>query len=492
MSKISIDYIDKNKENNIPVDFINSINSRLNFNQLKAVTSINGYFLVIAGAGSGKTSVIIYRTLYLLHLNISPKKILIITFTRKAMNEIRERIKPILSNYKDIYIETFHSLAYKFLKKFSKNKHFTIMDANITLNLIKKSPFYLKALNICSADILINFISKPFTDNFVTNLLKPLNRFDKKILINFYEDIQNFKKKENLYNFDDLMAEYLKLLKLNLIPKFFDYIMVDEYQDTDKIQVNILKILSKNCNLMVVGDDYQSIYSFKGGLIDNILNFSNEFKNVSTTVLNINYRSSKPIVELSNEFAKTLKFCFKKTVLANCQSNLKKPVLHIFKTHKDEIVFISNKIKNLLASNPTMTIAILFRNYLYMEYFIQLFKKFHLSFNIAYNPFLESVFNVKNFNNDSQITFSTIHSSKGLEWDYVFIPLLLDGIIPTSVGTNIDIEEEKRLFYVAITRAKMYLYLSYPLTFYNDYGFFQTPSNFIDNISSDFFNIKRN
>ena len=126
-----------------------------------------------------------------------------------------------------------------------------------------------------------------------------------------------------------------------------------------------------------------------------------------------------------------------------------------------------------------------------MEEFIKYFKLFNIEFNVSSNPFLENILKNKFSNIDTNLTFLTIHSSKGLEWDYVFIPLLLEGIIPSSVGEVINLEEEKRLFYVALTRAKKELFLSYPLSFYSDFGLFNTPSQFIEKISSSFFNIKR-
>ncbi|MGL4897743.1 MAG: 3'-5' exonuclease, partial [Cetobacterium sp.] len=152
---------------------------------------------------------------------------------------------------------------------------------------------------------------------------------------------------------------------------------------------------------------------------------------------------------------------------------------------------IFDKIKYILELNPTATIGILFRNFIYMEEFIKFFESSNIKFNIASNPFLENIFKHKFHNTNITLSFLTIHSSKGLEWDYVFIPLLLEGIIPSSIGDALNLEEEKRLFYVALTRAKKELFLSYPLSFYSDFGLFKTPSQFIENIDSSFFNIKR-
>lgn len=268
--------------------------------------------------------------------------------------------------------------------------------------------------------------------------------------------------------------------------------MVDEYQDTDKMQVEILKLLSKSGNLMVVGDDYQSIYNFKGTSMENITNFYRDFPMAKISILKRNYRSTYEILQLANEFSKSLKYCYYKK-LENKNISLKKPTLNIFRDHSQEVLSILNKIKNILKDNPKDTISILFRNHIYMENFIKIFKSLNMDFYIYPNSFLESLFDESIFINthDASLTLLTIHGSKGLEWDYVFIPLLLDGVIPTSIGDYIDFEEEKRLFYVALTRAKKELFLSYPLSFYSDYGFFNTPSIFIESIDSMLINIKR-
>ena len=456
-----------------------------------AVTNLNGNYLILAGAGSGKTRVIIYRTLLLLNLEIPDNNILILTFTRKAVTEIKNRISTVLPT-SNVHIETFHSLAYKFLKKYTQNKFFKILTFDENINLSKKSIYYKDVLNLFSYDFITKLLSYPKENLFKTYLFKNLDKKSQSLIKIFFEDLDNLKKIENFYTFDDLLINFYNLLKLNLLPIKFQYIMVDEYQDTDKIQVDILKLLSKNNNLMVVGDDYQSIYSFKGTLIDNILNFYNDFPNVKTITLKKNYRSSYEIVNLSNEFSKFLKQCFYKKLISN-NSSIKKPNLHIFKNQVDEVTYIGNKIKTILEKDSSCKISILFRNYIYMEEFIKFLKNLNLDFYIPENPFLENIFKniVSLSNSKGSLELLTIHSSKGLEWDYVFIPLLLNGIIPTSIGEHQNIEEEKRLFYVALTRAKKELFLSYPLSYYNDFGFFNTPSPFIELIDSNFFNIKR-
>lgn len=460
------------------------LQSSLNFEQLIAVTNLNGYFLVIAGAGSGKTRVIIYRTLLLLELKINPKNILILTFTRKAILEIKNRLYNFYPNT-EVQIETFHSLAFKLLKKFSQNKNFKILMSDDYLKLAKKSIYYKEVSILFRENDIISILTNK--NNF---LLNKLNKTSKNLVCKFLEDFISLKTQNNLFTFDDLLIKLLLLLETNIIPLSYDYIMVDEYQDTDDIQINILKKISVKNNLMVVGDDFQSIYSFKGARFDNILNFHKEFKNTNTIVLNQNYRSSPSIVNFTNEFSKSLEQTFKKS-LTSKNIDFGKPTLSIFKNYLDEIESIYNNILEIISLDSNATIGILFRNFIFMENFINFFKVKNLNFSVIPNPFLINIFKNLNFNESSNISLLTIHSSKGLEWDYIFIPLLLDGVLPTSIGDTLNLEEEKRLFYVASSRAKKMLYLSYPLNFYNDFGYFSKPSPFINNLSSSFIQIKR-
>lgn len=479
------------KNLNLSENFKNLLNNNLNFEQLIAVKNLNGFFLIIAGAGSGKTRVIIYRTILLLELQIPSQNILILTFTRKATIEIRNRVSTFLSN-SNINIETFHSLAYKSLKKYGQNRFFKVLTPEEAIILAKKSNYYRDISDLFSENFIERLLLSSKEIFFNKSIFKTLDKKSKFKIKIFLQDFEDIKKRENFCTFDDLLINFYNLLNLDLIPLTFQYIMVDEYQDTDKMQVEILKLLSKSGNLMVVGDDYQSIYNFKGTSMENITNFYRDFPMAKISILKRNYRSTYEILQLANEFSKSLKYCYYKK-LENKNISLKKPTLNIFRDHSQEVLSILNKIKNILKDNPKDTISILFRNHIYMENFIKIFKSLNMDFYIYPNSFLESLFDESIFINthDASLTLLTIHGSKGLEWDYVFIPLLLDGVIPTSIGDYIDFEEEKRLFYVALTRAKKELFLSYPLSFYSDYGFFNTPSIFIESIDSMLINIKR-
>lgn len=467
------------KKNNNILFFLES---NLNNEQFLISKKINGNFLIIAGAGTGKTRTLIFRTYYLLSLGIKPKNILILTFTKKACFELKERLKTLYEN-STVNIETFHSLAYKILKKFSSNKNFQILTPENFDNLIKKQ---FKIYNLNEKDIPEN-IQLLFTKFYYSyhefDLIKlHFSKKLQKILPIIFNNIKKFKETSNLFTFDDLIFKCC-----NLFPKIssffsFNYIMVDEYQDTDIQQVKFLKLLSNSKNIMIFGDDFQSIYSFKGAVVENILKFHLFFKNVETLTLTKNYRSSPEIVSFSNNIQTLFKKYFPK-ILSTTNSSKEKPTLFIFKTHSNEVEFLFSKIKKI---DKNFSIAILFRNFMFMEKFIYIFQKNNMNINILENKYFSSI---KDAN--SNIYFSTIHSSKGLEWDYVFIPCLLDGILPSCLGNNLNIEEEKRLFYVACTRAHFHLFLSYSLTLYNEYGFFNSPSPFLKNLDKNLYNIKQ-
>lgn len=316
------------KNLNLSENFKNLLNNNLNFEQLIAVKNLNGFFLIIAGAGSGKTRVIIYRTILLLELQIPSQNILILTFTRKATIEIRNRVSTFLSN-SNINIETFHSLAYKSLKKYGQNRFFKVLTPEEAIILAKKSNYYRDISDLFSENFIERLLLSSKEIFFNKSIFKTLDKKSKFKIKIFLQDFEDIKKRENFCTFDDLLINFYNLLNLDLIPLTFQYIMVDEYQDTDKMQVEILKLLSKSGNLMVVGDDYQSIYNFKGTSMENITNFYRDFPMAKISILKRNYRSTYEILQLANEFSKSLKYCYYKK-LENKNISLKKTYFKYF------------------------------------------------------------------------------------------------------------------------------------------------------------------
>jgi DNA helicase-2/ATP-dependent DNA helicase PcrA len=294
----------------------------LNFNeaQKKAIESIHGPMLILAGAGAGKTRVITNRIVNMIkNHKILPEEILAVTFTTKAAKEMKERVEKMVS--KRIEISTFHSFSLKILKQYYKElgyeKNFTIYDVLDQMNIInvimKKNNFETKE----STYEIANFISKFKEGNVKKIDFSNVVIFEE--IISQYNDIM---KQNNAMDFSDILINLNKLLDiseiLNKIQEKFKYIMVDEYQDTNNIQYEIIKKISqKYKNICVVGDENQSIYGFRGANIQNILDFEKDYPDATIIKLDINYRSTQNIVNASNAVIIHNKERIDKTIKSN-------------------------------------------------------------------------------------------------------------------------------------------------------------------------------
>ncbi len=292
----------------------------LNEAQYEAVTSLNGPHLIIAGAGTGKTRTIVYRVAYLVELGVKPDSILLLTFTRKAAQEMLRKAAVLLdSRCEQISGGTFHSFANSILRKYASHinyeNNFTILDqsdAEDVINLIRtKMKFDTREKRFPRKETLYDLYSRSI--NTVTPL-KELLAADYPQYLEIETEIASlhnafvkYKLEHNLMDYDDLLLNLVHLLSKNesvrnVLSDRYKYIMVDEYQDTNKLQAEISKLLaSKHQNLMVVGDDAQCIYSFRGSTIKNILAFKDEYENCKVVKLEENYRSTQPILNLANE-----------------------------------------------------------------------------------------------------------------------------------------------------------------------------------------------
>ena len=294
--------------------------STLNKEQLDAVNTIQGPLLILAGAGSGKTTVLINRIANMINTGIAPWNILAITFTNKAAKEIKDRLSNALGpSGTDVWASTFHSLGMRILMRdggrIGIGSGFTIYDTADQKTLVKE---VLKELNYSeklfpvnsvianissSKDKLIGPEEYAKNSEFATNL-------HAKQLSNIYTLYQKKLRKNNAVDFDDLIVETVRLLEecpdvLDYYQRKFLYIMVDEYQDTSHSQYRLVSLLAdKNENICVVGDDDQSIYKFRGADITNILEFEKQFKNAKVIKLEQNYRSTTQILDVANEIIK--------------------------------------------------------------------------------------------------------------------------------------------------------------------------------------------
>ena len=287
----------------------------LNKEQREAVTHLDGPLLILAGAGSGKTRVITYRIAYMMKKhNVAPSSILAITFTNKAANEMRQRIEGLVGDRsKYIWCGTFHSIFARILRRHAEllgySQNFSIIDTDDQLKLVKDS---MKELDIAdsqfkpkSVQIEISNAKNKFIgveeyalqagkDYYYGVVARVYKRYQEKLLAN------------NTMDFDDILVNMVRLLEQNpdiceLYKQKFRYIMVDEYQDTNMPQYRaVMKLASGNGNICVVGDDDQSIYSFRGADVRLILKFEKDFPGARVIKLEENYRSTKTILEAAN------------------------------------------------------------------------------------------------------------------------------------------------------------------------------------------------
>ncbi len=373
---------------------MNRILENLNEEQKEAVLHTETPLLVLAGAGSGKTRVITHKIMYLIkEKNIPLNRILAITFTNKAASEMKERIKEALSLTEEPrWISTFHSLAIKILRFEVKNTNFTssfvIYDEEDSLKVLKE---VLTELNIApdnqTVKRLREIISdiKQQDDDFVIEIYKQKVKFIDEI----YNLYQQKLRESNAVDFDDILLETVKLFdeRPEILEKWqnrFDYILVDEYQDTNRIQHRLLKQLvgNRNC-ITVVGDPQQCIYTWRGAHPENILDFENDFPNVRIVKLERNYRSTKKILDLANKVIEKSEGKWKKKVLKLWTDKIGNEDITAFKlpNEKYEVKFIIKKIKDFIKGNYSPSdIAILIR----MSYLSRIFEEELLKEKIPY------------------------------------------------------------------------------------------------------------
>ena len=289
------------------------IYKNLNENQQKAVNHFNGPCLVVAGAGSGKTRVLTSRIASLIYGGVYAQNILAITFTNKAANEMRERLRNFdVKDVDKVFVGTFHSFGLKIIREnlelLNLDRNFTILDSDDVLSIIKKilkknnidpksvSPSYVKnRISYIKNELLSEReISLYFSDN------------NESIVVDIYNEYQEILKKNNSVDFDDLLLLPTKLFMENddILDKYqehYKYILIDEYQDTNKVQYIMTKLLAaKYRNLFAVGDPDQSIYMFRGANYKNILNFEKDYPDAKIIPLLINYRSTQNILSAAN------------------------------------------------------------------------------------------------------------------------------------------------------------------------------------------------
>ncbi|MBM3281157.1 MAG: ATP-dependent DNA helicase PcrA [Candidatus Harrisonbacteria bacterium] len=543
-------------------------NPKYNDKQLEAINHGNGPLLILAGAGSGKTSTLVGRIIHLLEQGTPPESILAITFTNKAAREIRERVKKVLHNKdpeiaRNIFLGTFHSFGALLLRKLApharRTPSFTIYDSSDSEGLVKK---ILKELNLPEnpsrkpAKVLGEFSRiksrrEESTDELINNLFKT------------YEERL---ERNNAFDFDDLIVKPIEILEReeNLAARYhslYDYILIDEFQDTNTAQYSLIRLLAGKGNVNVVGDDAQSIYGWRHADYRIFLNFESDWPGTKIVKLEENYRSTGTILKAANHLIGFNKFQKEKTLFTKNPEGKEIKVV-IADGPESEADYIVGEIRNMVRDGESMQeIALLYRTnaqsraleqallgegipyqifgglkfyermeikdilaglrlianptdsasfdrleknlgkritkkvvgrlkeksgadspaplinfFLEVSDYVQSLKTEKNALDRLENiqelikyaegksdlvSFLEEVSLVQSVDDPSGsrlpgVNLLTIHLAKGLEFNRVFVVGCVDGILPheRSLSSHIDIEEERRLMYVAITRAR--------------------------------------
>ena len=603
----------------------------LNPSQYEAATLRDGPVLVLAGAGSGKTRTLVFRVARLIEEGADPGSLLLLTFTRRAAEEMVNRAGALLGGRSDrVTGGTFHSFAHTVLRRYAAllgfSNSFTILDrgdSEDAINLIrtrlgldKKARRFPRKQTI--AEVLSLAANKTTSvadvlDAQFPHLFSELDEFNR--IDEYYRD---YKHERSLLDFDDLLIHLRSLLHAQpevaeRLSRTFRYVMVDEYQDTNRLQADIVRLLANtHDNVMAVGDDAQSIYSFRGATVRNILEFPTLFPGARIIKLEENYRSTQPILDLSNEIIVQARESYTKNLFTKKDAGVQ-PMLVEADSERYQSRFVAQKILELREQGvPLPEIAVLFRSSFHafdleielgkhdlpfvkrggfrfietahvkdvlahlrvlanpqdavswnrvllllegvgpkssekilehllggpehlqrladypgrgqvkteteklaavlqsvadpalapreqieriVAYYLPILRRAHrddypkrekdlerfatiteryqsagrLLADMALEPPTNSVGDVLATDRDEEgvLTLSTIHSAKGLEWHSVFIIGAVQGWFPSDSSEDDDLEEGRRLMYVAVTRAKENLFISYPINIFD-------------------------
>lgn len=356
----SVNLLQKNKITHLENEY--PYLSTLNYEQQIAATSLDGNILVLAGPGSGKTHTLVYRIIHMLNSGIKPQEIVLITFTRKAANEIKNRVNRLVGNVKIGFIGTFHAFAIHISRMYKINTGWRILDTEDDIILLK---MVIAENNIIFSQRITNktilkIIS--YSSNTRKTIEESLIKLGRENLLGDVKNIEmtrsyynHYKKRNKYMSYDDVIDSLIVKLGNNLN---YQYLMVDEYQDTNQMQLEFINCL-KIPNIMAIGDDFQGIYSFRGANPNIILNFSNDFPNAKLIILTTNYRSNAQIVKLLNTVIREAKIGYEKELNAfnkekgivtikKLDDNYKEEFIEFYKNHQNEktaFIYRANKDK---------------------------------------------------------------------------------------------------------------------------------------------------
>ncbi len=452
-----------------------------NDEQKKAIVSPKKVVLCVAGAGSGKTTVLTKRIEFLIKFRgVEPKKILAITFTRKARKEMQDRLDR--NGCKGVKVETFNSFCEKFLLRnndLAYDKQVRMMSYSDKIKIIKNA---MQALGLEGEDVLDLYFSKgqrklktneQLFNIFVNDCYFIVDYFKAKgtKVEEFYNDesgrmvynvcklIEEAMERRGLRTFMDQLVDTLRVFSKGVIPSY-EHVLVDEYQDVNDIQIKFLKRL-KWRNLFCVGDPRQAIYGWRGSQVKYILNFAKNYENCEVIQLTKNYRSKKQVVKLINAAIKEMGM----VDLEGVQEGKTDIKLLGFDSEMIEYEFVAQRILNI--DLPREEIFVLARTNK------QLLEISKLFYERGIKHVLKSEDIGKNVEaSDGEVTLATVHAIKGLEAKMVFVIGVDTKNFPCKGSEHPVVEmvkvddydkedEEKRLFYVALSRASDFLYLTY-------------------------------
>jgi len=350
----------------------------LNDKQKEAVLTIKGPLLILAGAGAGKTKTLTHRIAHIVHEGVSPSQVLAVTFTNKAAKEMRDRVSTLLEHDNLMgrglpFVSTFHSLGVKMIKDhpsvFNTKKHFSILDQKDALRLIKASlvdsGFDPKEFEPKKAMGIIS--RQKGLGNTVEEMRGNVQSAVEELIVEVWDKYEKKKKKEDAFDFDDLLLLPMRALEENKVLRDFyrkkwTYVHIDEYQDTNEVQYRmVLSLIGPDKNICVVGDGDQNIYSWRGANLKNILNFEHDFSGAKTVLLEQNYRSTKNILSAANNVIEKNTKRKKKTLFTK---NKEGELIHYYTARNewDEASFVGETIQKLIEEGATpKDFAILYR-----------------------------------------------------------------------------------------------------------------------------------
>ncbi len=366
------------------------ISLTLNENQYKAMIHQKGPMLVLSGPGSGKTTVITYRIKNLIEkFGVNPSDILVITFTKAASEEMKERFNDICNFSYNVTFGTFHSYFFRIIRDYYKYNLNDILDDSQKINIIKKiiinnnisfenEEEFIQSI-ICEISLMKNELINPifFNSKCIDN-----NSFN--LIFEQYEKVKYEQKK---IDFDDMLIQCYNLLKENQIVRKawsdkYKYILIDEFQDTNRVQYECIKMLANDeKNIFVVGDDDQSIYGFRGSRPEFLHKFYKDFENSKKIILNTNYRSTKQIINLCNKVITENKNRYEKNIIGT-DKEYKAPILIRAYDSYEEAKKIVEKIDKLKKDYPLEEIAIIYRTNLQARVIVETLKDYNLEYQL--------------------------------------------------------------------------------------------------------------